>query len=91
MPIYFLDARANRFWCDGVEIILTRMEYKLISFLWLNKGKILLFQTIIDELWGSVDYEYDVHVLYSTINRVRNKLPNLIETRRGLGYGILSV
>ncbi len=91
MTVYFLDVIAHRFWRNGTEIILSGTEYRMVSYLWQNRGKVMLVEQIIEEIWAVSPYtDYDLHMLHENISRIRKKLPALITTRRGLGYGILS-
>jgi two-component system alkaline phosphatase synthesis response regulator PhoP len=77
----------------GAALPLTPREYELLRFLALHRGKFFARDRLLDMVWG-VDFEggertVDIHML-----RLRTKLPpltaSLLETRRGLGYGLIS-
>ena len=75
------------------QLPLTPREYELLRFLALHRGKFFARDRLLDLVWG-VDFEggertVDIHVL-----RLRAKMPplaaSLLETRRGIGYGLRS-
>ncbi len=78
---------------ENKPIILTPLEFKILSFLAERKGKICSRKQIINEVWGEEGYAnpktIDVH-----IKRIRNKIekdpanPVYIKTLRGVGYYI---
>jgi two-component system OmpR family response regulator len=72
----------------GVRLDLTRTEFKLLSYLARNAGRLLSKAQIIDHVWndryGGSDNVVEVYVSY-----LRKKLgpgPHLIHTVRGVGY-----
>lgn len=69
------------------RLILTRIEFNLLSCFIKNKGIILSRDRIIDLVWGAYDGDYrtvDTH-----IRRLRSKIgDNIIKTYRGMGYSI---
>ena len=73
------------------EIHLTPTEFKLLSFLGRFHGKVLTFQQIFAEVWGTA-YIVDPQMLRTHISRLRKKLqqdqtiPTLIQTEPGVGY-----
>ena len=83
-----VDTRQMRVSVDGKAIILTPLEYRLISFLVHNKGRVVAPVEILDHLYGDEDSR-ETNALEALIMRTRKKLgPNSIETRRGFGYFI---
>ncbi len=75
------------------QLPLTPREYELLRFLALHRGKFFARDRLLDLVWG-VEFEggertVDIHVL-----RLRAKMPplaaGLLETRRGIGYGLRS-
>jgi len=40
---------------DGVEIDFSKLEYQLLLFLVLNKGKVLSKEHITEKVWGEYD------------------------------------
>jgi two-component system phosphate regulon response regulator PhoB len=76
--------------CGGEKVPLTPSEFKLLSALMKNQGKVMTRAKLIDEVQGSdvsvVDRTVDTHVF-----GLRKKLGacgELIETIRGVGYRV---
>lgn len=76
---------------DGIEIILTAAEYKLLFVLFKNKGQVLSREQLIELAYGN-DYEgYDRNI-DSFIKRIRQKIeddpknPKILVTKYGAGY-----
>lgn len=78
----------------GETIIdLSRNELKIFNYLLINRGKIVSRDELMDYLWGINEF-IDDNTLTVNINRLRSKLesikyPDIIKTKRGLGYIIL--
>ncbi len=75
------------------EIILTKNEMIIFSYLLENKNRIISRDELMTSLWNSNEYIND-NALTVNISRLRNKLKeagieNAIETRKGLGYILL--
>ena len=74
----------------GRPVKLTPVEYKLLSQLVRNSGRLMTHQALLDHVWGS-DYGATSDYLKVFISRLRSKLetpggPQYIETERGFGY-----
>lgn len=72
------------------EIILTKNEMLIFSYLLQNKGKIVTRDELMTELWNNDEYIND-NALTVNISRLRNKLKELgyedhLETRKKQGY-----
>lgn len=81
-----VDTRLMRVTVDGMPKILTPLEYRLVSFLVHNKGRIVAPVELLDHLYGDEDSR-EANALEALVMRTRKKLgPNSIETRRGFGY-----
>jgi two-component system, OmpR family, KDP operon response regulator KdpE len=89
-----IDYLARRVWVDQRETFLSPMEYKLLTFLARNQGRVLPKLDILRNVWGSV---YDDEVLFASyvreyIRHLRRKIeedykrPKLIITQPGVGY-----
>jgi two-component system response regulator RegX3 len=77
---------------NGKEIILSSLEYRLLLFFFVNKGRILSRNMLLNEIWDAAgDYVND-NTLTVYIKRLRGKIeddpisPIIIRTIRGLGY-----
>ena len=79
----------------GDPLPLTPLESRLLDYLMLNAGQILIFQDLIDHTWGPNGGDRDM--LRQLVRRLRAKiepdpaLPTYIETIPGLGYGLGTV
>jgi DNA-binding response OmpR family regulator len=75
----------------GKEIALTPIEYRLLSYLAQNAGRVITQDLLLEHVWGS-DYIGESHMLQVNINRLRRKLeqdpahPRYILTKVGIGY-----
>ena len=77
----------------GLLLPLTPREYELLRFLALHRGKFFARDRLLDMVWG-VGFEGGERTVDIHIRRLRAKMPplaaDLLETRRGLGYGLRS-
>ena len=86
-----LDERQMRVSVRGVPVNLSPQEYRLISYLILNNGRVVSQQELAEHL-QSVHFERESNAVEVLVARVRRKLPAaVIETRRGFGYIVPSV
>lgn len=72
------------------DILLTKNEMIIFSYLLNNKDRIVSRDELMTELWNNEEYIND-NALTVNISRLRNKLSdigyeNIIETRKGMGY-----
>lgn len=68
---------------------LTSLEIKLLSLLFINIGKVVNRNTILDTIWDSTGNDVDDHTVTVYFKRIREKLgTNIITTVKGLGYRI---
>ncbi len=79
---------------NGEEIHLTRVEYKIVSMLAKNSGKILTYANLIEEVWGP-HADDNNRILRVNMANIRRKLeqntgePEYIFTELGVGYRML--
>lgn len=79
---------------DGKEIHLTRVEYKIVSLLAQNSGKVITYDTLIDQVWGPYADDNN-RILRVNMANIRRKLesnpgePRFIFTELGVGYRML--
>src|SRR5438876_10714945 len=75
----------------GREITLTPTEYRIISYLAQNAGRVVTQDLLLEHVWGA-EYIGESHMLQVNINRLRRKLeadpthPRYILTKVGIGY-----
>lgn len=83
-----LDTSQMRLSLDGKVVPLTPLEYRLVSYLLHNKGRVVPSVELREHVYGGEDAR-EANAVEALIVRLRRKLgPNLIETRRGHGYCI---
>jgi DNA-binding response OmpR family regulator len=89
-----VDFTRRRVTSGGQEVNLTATEYRLLSYLVRNAGRVLTPNQILETVWGE-EYTDESHVLRVTVSRLRQKLgdnakePKLIATKVGIGYMFL--
>ncbi len=72
------------------EVELTRNEFRILYYLFLNAGQVLSKEKLIEYLWND-QYYLDETILLVNINRLRKKLEDIglvdfVQTKRGVGY-----
>ncbi len=80
---------------DGIELPLTKTEYRLLYIFMENANKVLSRDQLLELVWG---YEYlgDSRLVDAHIRRLRLKIedipdePKIIVTVRGMGYRLLT-
>lgn len=85
LTIDFADVRAS---CDGANVKLTNKEFLLLSALAKKRGRVVIRQQLLDQVWG-YSYYGDARTLDVHIRRLRQKLGgcgDCIETVVGVGY-----
>ncbi len=83
-----LETEAHRTVVDGEEVSLTATEFKLLSELVRNRGKVLSRDQLLDKVWG-YQFEGYARTVDTHIRRLRQKInayADRIETIRGVGY-----
>lgn len=98
-PVYSCDGLVINFdkrlvTLKGESIHLTQIEYKLVSLLAQNSGKVLTYDFILKEIWGPYA-DTDNQILRVNMANIRRKLeanpaePHFIFTEIGVGYRML--
>ena len=83
-----LDERQKRVSVHGTPVALSPLEYRLVSYLMLHRGRVVSQQELDENVYGG-DEPHDSNALEVLVGRVRRKLgTELIETRRGFGYTV---
>jgi two-component system OmpR family response regulator len=84
-----LDERQMKVCLRGVPVALSPLEYRLVAYLFLHRGRVVSQQELSESIYGQDD-AHDSNAIEVLIGRVRRKLgSDLIETRRGFGYIVL--
>lgn len=91
-----VDLVRRRVYVDRAEIHLTPIEYRLLSILVHNAGKVMTHRQLLREVWGPMHSE-DSHYLRIYMAQLRHKLerdpaqPRLLLTEAGVGYRLADV
>ncbi|HEX8967844.1 MAG TPA: response regulator transcription factor [Chloroflexota bacterium] len=86
-----IDLVQHRVFRDGVEVLLSRTEYRLLAGLVRYTGKVVPQDQLVRDVWGPT-YEADFEGLRVYIHRLRHKLetdpdaPRHLVTFPGVGY-----
>ena len=76
---------------NGKELVLTPTEYRILSYLAQNAGRVVTQDLLLEHVWGA-EYVGEGHMLQVNINRLRRKIepdathPRYIMTKVGIGY-----
>ncbi|MBC5840550.1 MAG: response regulator transcription factor [Flavobacteriaceae bacterium] len=87
-----INSRAKTVEREGVSIVLTAKEFKLLLYLARNKEMIVSREQILDNVWD-INFDMNTNVVDVYINYLRKKVDKpfaqkLIHTIKGLGYVI---
>ena len=83
-----LDFSAHEVSLNGVEIILTALEFKLLKHLAQRRGRVQTRDQLLGDVWG-YSSEITTRTVDTHIKRLREKLgpdSDFIQTIRGVGY-----
>ena len=86
-----IDFNAQRVMKNGHEVDLTVKEYRLLSCLAKNAGRVMTYGQLMNNVWGE-EYVGGAHLLHVNISRLKRKLEDtaghagIIQSRRGIGY-----
>jgi two-component system KDP operon response regulator KdpE len=86
-----IDLSRREVMVTGREVRLTPIEYRLLTLLAQNAGKVLTHRLILKEVWGPGHVE-DTHYLRVYMAQLRRKIeadpaqPQLLNTEPGVGY-----
>lgn len=79
---------------DGKDVHLTQIEFKIISLLAQNSGRVMTYDTIISNIWGPYADD-DNSILRVNMAHIRRKLeqnpakPQYVFTKIGIGYQMI--
>jgi two-component system, OmpR family, response regulator len=80
-----LDERAMKVSRGGAPVDLSPLEYRLVAYLMLHRGRVVPQQELIENVYGQD--EQSSNAIEVLVGRVRRKIGGQwIETRRGFGY-----
>ena len=83
-----LDTKSARVTVDGKAVKLTSLEFRLLSYLMLHKGRVVSRTELVEHLYDQ-DFDRDSNTIEVFVGRLRKKLGvDVLRTIRGLGYCI---
>ena len=83
-----VDQAAHRVWVDGVEIILTALEFRLLATFLARRGRAQTRESLLEGVWG-MQGSITTRTVDTHVKRLRQKLGeagNYVHTVRGVGY-----
>ncbi len=83
-----VDSAGHRVWVDGSEILLTALEFRLLSTFLSRKGRVQTRDALLHDVWGHTP-GLPTRTVDTHVQRLRKKLgpaSDYIETLRGVGY-----
>ena len=84
-----LDFDKSAVFENGKQLELTALEYKLLSLLMQNAGKVVTRELIFEKIWDASGNFVNDNTLTVYIKRIRKKLDaDIIKTVKGLGYQV---
>lgn len=87
-----LDLDKSAVFENGKQLELTALEYKLLSLLMQNAGKVVTRELIFEKIWDVSGNFVNDNTLTVYIKRVRKKLDaDIMKTVKGMGYQVAEV
>jgi two-component system, OmpR family, KDP operon response regulator KdpE len=86
-----IDFIKRQVFVDGEEVHLTPIEYRLLTVLVRNAGKVMTHRQLLKEVWGPLYVEH-THYLRVFMNQLRKKIetdparPHFLINEPGIGY-----
>jgi two-component system phosphate regulon response regulator PhoB len=87
-----LDTDAHQVWVDAQEIVLTALEFRLLTTLLDRRGRVQTRTTLLEDVWG-IHADITTRTVDTHVKRLREKLGaagDYVETIRGVGYRMRS-
>lgn len=88
-----VDYSARQVFLSGELINLTPIQYKILSHLLRNRGRVCTRAELLKHVWGP-HYDDDTQILKRNVHRLRSRIeddpsnPHIISNSRGVGYVI---
>lgn len=89
-----IDMKQAKVFKNGVDVMLTALEYKILLILALNQNVVFSREKILADIWDVNEAYVNDNTLTVYIKRIREKIednpnePKIIETVRGIGYKV---
>ena len=87
---YTLDLHLSLLKKDDMQVELTRYEFRILYYFFMNDGRVITKEELLDKLWND-KYYLDENILMVNITRLRKKarevgIDDLIKNVRGKGF-----
>ena len=83
-----VDTKSSRATVNGMAVKLTSLEYRLLAYLMMHKGKVISRTELVEHLYDQ-DFDRDSNTIEVFVGRLRKKLNvDVLRTIRGMGYSI---
>jgi two-component system phosphate regulon response regulator PhoB len=86
-----VDVEAHRVFVDAVEVVLTPLEFRLLSTFMSRLGRVQSREQLLEDVW-EMSPEVETRTVDTRVKRLREKLGSgrdLLETVRGVGYRLV--
>ena len=87
-----IDTKMGKVYKNTEELILTKLEYKILLNLFRNQNRLITREEILNDIWDLAGNFVNDNTLTVYIKRIREKIGDkegtIIETVRGLGYRV---
>jgi len=86
-----VDVEAHRVFVDAVEVVLTPLEFRLLSTFMSRLGRVQSREQLLEDVW-EMSPEVETRTVDTHVKRLREKLGSgrdLLETVRGVGYRLV--
>ena len=83
-----VDMDGHRVWVDEVEVVLTALEFRLLTTLIARRGRVQTRDALLGDVWG-VQPGLTTRTVDTHVRRLRKKLGEVadyVQTLRGVGY-----
>jgi two-component system phosphate regulon response regulator PhoB len=83
-----IDPGAHRVFVDGVEVVLTALEFRLLATFLARRGRVQSREVLLADVWG-IEAEITTRTVDTHVKRLREKIGvcgAYVETLRGVGY-----
>lgn len=89
-----IDLKQAKVFKNGIDVMLTALEYKILLILALNPNTVFTREKILADIWDVNEEYVNDNTLTVYIKRIREKIeddhnsPRIIQTVRGIGYKV---
>ena len=83
-----IDVEGHRVWIDGEEVVLTALEFRLLTTLVKRRGRVQTREALLNHVW-EMSGDVTTRTVDTHVRRLRKKLgpaSEYVETLRGVGY-----